>query len=198
MQLARFMSTTSRVRIYTRTGDKGTSSLYSGERRRKDDDIFEALGTADELNAHLGVSVAELGTKHVKLAAMLTECQSRLLDLGSCIATPPASSSEHRLARVALPIGLCEQLENWIDDMEEQLPPLKNFILPGGSRTSAALHVARTVCRRLERCLARIPPDYLDASVFPYVNRLSDFLFVAARMAAQIDGATETIYQKKT
>ena len=130
---------------------------------------------------------------------MLAELQSRLLDVGSNIATPPAESSEARLRRVAFSDSVVEQVEAWIDELDDPLPELKNFILPGGSRSSATLHVARTVARRLERCLWDMEEhdsDSVDGAVLRFANRLSDWLFVAARHVAHVEGAPEVVYKK--
>jgi ATP:cob(I)alamin adenosyltransferase len=128
-----------KVRIYTRTGDKGSSSLYNGQRRSKDDNIFEALGDVDELNANIGMAreyVLETLSTSGNLASLqslseqLAEIQSRLLDLGSAIATPLDSSSPEQLSRVAFPSEMSVTLERWIDEADDKLPPLRNFILP--------------------------------------------------------------------
>ncbi|EFC48056.1 predicted protein [Naegleria gruberi] len=183
------------MKIYTKTGDKGTTSLYSGERRTKDDLVFDALGSVDELNANLGLAYEhllqiklcdELGETDMNnielLKSSLTSVQSRLLDLGSCIATPiETTTSEDKINRVKFDNSNIEKVENWIDTLDGSLPPLKNFILPGGGLTASQLHVARTVC--LE-------------DVQKYLNRLSDFLFVAARYASKIEGKEEVVYKK--
>lgn len=124
-----------RVRVYTRTGDKGTSSLYTGERRAKDDAVFEALGDVDELNAHMGMA-RELASDSLhgsgveSLVSRLAQIQSRLLDAGSAIATPSDSGTPEQLARVVFPSEITRNLEQWIDEMDSELPPLRNFILP--------------------------------------------------------------------
>lgn len=133
-----------RVRVYTRTGDKGTSSLYTGERRAKDDAVFEALGDVDELNAHVGMA-RELATDSLRgsgvesLISRLAQIQSRLLDAGSAIATPPDSCTPEQLARVAFPGEITRSLEQWIDEMDSELPPLRNFILPVSRSVSSSL-----------------------------------------------------------
>ena len=188
----------SRIKVYTKTGDKGTSSLFSGERRAKDDIIFEALGQSDELNAYLGLCVVECKQNHQRLCEMLVELQSRLLDVGSNIATPESNASEGKLKRVALPEGMTDKVESWIDELDQELPPLKNFILPGGSRSSATLHVARTICRRMERTLWDMQKmgNDVDEEVLKFSNRLSDWCFVAARYACMKDGVQENVYKK--
>jgi ATP:cob(I)alamin adenosyltransferase len=126
-----------KIRVYTKTGDKGSSSLYTGERRPKDDDVFDALGDVDELNAHLGVAreclFAERPAQLGDLLEQLGEIQSRLLDAGSAIATPLSASTPAQQARVQLPDDSTARLEQWIDAMDAELPPLRNFILPVSS-----------------------------------------------------------------
>jgi cob(I)alamin adenosyltransferase len=159
--------------------------------------VFDALGASDELNAHLGLAHVEIAARHVRLGQMLTEVMSRVMDVGSSVATPPSSSSTSRLARVALPEDLSTQLESWIDELDEPLPPLRNFVLPGGCRGAAQLHVARTVCRRLERTLwALNEEDPVDETCLVFANRLSDFLFVAARFVSFSEGVQEIVYKK--
>ena len=148
-------------KIYTRTGDAGSSSLFNGERRSKDHEVFEALGDSDELNAAIGLARAHCetqsasGTSLHDIMTQLDTVQSRLLDVGSAVATPRSSSNEKQLARVRF----CDDgasvssLEQWMDTLDQELPPLKNFILPSGGLSASSLHVARAVCRRTERCL---------------------------------------------
>ena len=188
-------------KIYTKTGDKGSSSLFNGERRRKDDKVFVALGDSDELNALLGVACAHCevdgesgNARSAALVPHLNVVQSRLLDMGSAIATPLTQSSEKRLQRTAFDSGGdALQLEQWIDAFDAELPPLRNFILPGGGLPAASLHVARAVCRRAERSVVPLVLDGdCDVSAQIYLNRLSDYLFTAARYVA----THEVVYQK--
>lgn len=199
-ELTRHMSSTSKkkLRVYTRTGDKGKSSLYTGERRRKDDAVFSALGDTDELNSALGVAreyclVPELAV----LEGQLQQLQSRLLDAGSAIATPASSASADALTRASFGEEHATILEGWIDAMDDELPALRNFVLPSGGLAAAQLHMARTICRRAERSVSAL---VLDGEVQPatgiFLNRLSDFLFTAARFAAMKQGREETVYQK--
>jgi cob(I)alamin adenosyltransferase len=167
-------------RIYTRTGDKGTTGLASGERRKKHDLRVEAYGTVDETNACLGL--ARLHTEG-EVDAMLSRIQNELFDLGADLATP---ETEKPLPYEPLRIldAQVERLEREIDRLNEALSPLRSFVLPGGSPAAAALHLARTVCRRAERlvvALAEKPGEAVSPAAIKYLNRLSDFLFVASR-----------------
>jgi len=185
-----------RVKIYTKTGDGGTSSLYNGERRNKDDQVFEALGTIDELNSFVGL--ARTVCTEESLAAHLVSIQATLLDLGAHVATPRApTSSEARVARTEFGDHVTAELEAWIDALDAQLPPLRTFVLPSGGALSAHLHVCRSVTRRAERLLVPLARDAasVDGAAVRFINRLSDYFFVAARFACQNAGETETIYQ---
>lgn len=185
------------VRIYTRTGDKGMSSLYNGTRRPKYDEVFEALGHTDELNASLGLAQHYSLSDKNGLAEKLTEIQSRLLDAGSSIATPLDTSNEKQVTRTMFPEAEVDKLEAWIDECEAGLPPLKNFILPSGGLASCQLHIARTVARRAERHVMKlVEQEQCPAIVGRYLNRLSDFLFVAARVAAASANQPEIVYKK--
>lgn len=181
-------------KIYTKTGDKGSSALFTGERRSKSDDVFEALGTIDELSSHIGLAMASANPSKPYLEE-LQRIQCILQDIGSVVATPNSSARASHREKVTFSSRHTNELEEWIDQYSKQLPPLTNFILPGGSMTSANLHVARTVCRRAER---RVTPlvekEEIDSEAFRYLNRLSDYLFVLARYAAKLDKREETIY----
>ncbi|KAJ2591694.1 hypothetical protein H4R99_006659 [Coemansia sp. RSA 1722] len=184
------------IKVYTRTGDKGTSSLFTGERRTKDDAVFESLGTTDELSSTIGLAIAFIEETPAKqLVAQLETIQCLLQDVGSNVATPLNSKSQIKIKRTRFdPDGYhCKQLEEWIDEMSVGLPVHRSFILPSGGRAAAALHVARTVCRRAERTLVPLKDD-IDKETMMFVNRLSDYLFVAARWVAMKQGVTEKIY----
>ncbi|WP_159726266.1 cob(I)yrinic acid a,c-diamide adenosyltransferase [Methylosinus sp. Ce-a6] len=172
-------------KIYTRGGDAGATSLVGGERRRKDDLRVEAYGAVDETNAAIGL--ARLATAgDAALDAMLARIQNDLFDLGAELATPVepgATPPENSLAIVQSQV---DRLEREIDALNSSLAPLKSFVLPGGTPAAAHLHLARTVSRRAERvmvALANAPDESVGATALRYVNRLSDFLFVAARYA---------------
>lgn len=183
--------------IYTRTGDSGTTSLYNGERRPKTDLIFHALGNVDELNAALGISKEYCLQVQNGIDEKIIEIQSRLFDLGAAIATPINNSSEEKLKYTEFPAKHTKILESWIDQYDSNLPPLKNFILPSGGFSSTHLNMARAVCRRAERStVILLEEGLIDKEVSKYLNRLSDFLFVAARYSAFKEGKQETIWRK--
>ena len=168
-------------KIYTKSGDKGTSALYTGERLAKDSQVFQTLGAIDELNAHLGLAREYIG-KESKGMSQLEEIQARLIDVGSHVATPRSTQNEKKKAHTDFPSCHISDLECWIDEMDTKLPPLKNFILPSGGLAASQLHVARTVCRRAERELVPLfQDDLIGESTYIYINRLSDYLFMLAR-----------------
>ena len=172
------------MKIYTKTGDQGQTSLLSGMRVRKDDPRIEAYGEVDELNATLGLARAK-GGQQSPIDEILTRIQSDLFLIGAELATPESTDSKNpRVGSEEI-----SQLERDIDRLDEQLPGLKNFILPGGSELASVLHVARTVCRRAERKVIKLPASS-DArgNVVIYLNRLSDLLFVMARYVNHGEG----------
>lgn len=184
-------------KIYTKTGDKGTSALFSGERRPKDDLVFDALGTTDELSSHIGLAIALAEDSKHPYIAQLVRVQCILQDIGSCIATPASSSRDSHLRKVKFSARHTVELEEWIDEYSATLPALENFILPGGGQTVSQIHVCRAVCRRAERCVTPlVTGGECDVETQKYINRLSDFLFTIARVASSIDGKKETIYTR--
>ena len=193
------------MKIYTKTGDSGSSSLYNGERRRKTNRTFGALGDADECSSVIAIArefVADLPDhpKKEAIAHTLEWVQSRLLDAGSCIATPPTSSDTKR-QRTEFPEDHARYLEDRIDELDQELPALTMFILPSGGKAASHLHLARSVCRRAERSTVAVAMEEDDESlhsVMKYLNRLSDYLFTAARMCSVIAGRAETTYKKET
>src|SRR4051794_31878874 len=168
-------------RIYTRTGDQGTTALATGERRSKHDLRIEAFGTVDETNACLGL--ARLHTAGHEIDAMLGRIQNDLFDLGADLATPETGKPlPYEALRVTE--AQVERIEREIDELNEHLAPLRSFVLPGGTAAAAGLHLARTVCRRAERLVVELagePGEIVSAASLKYLNRLSDFLFVASR-----------------
>ncbi|CAG8467271.1 13946_t:CDS:2 [Cetraspora pellucida] len=192
--------------IYTRTGDKGcslckiprTSSLYNGERRPKNDDIFHSLGTVDELNSSIGIANYYCKKAGNGLDEKLIEIQCKLIEIGSNIATPRSSSNESKLSYTSFDDEIVTTLESWVDHYDSQLPPLKNFILPSGGECAVFLHQCRSICRRAERItVPLVEAGIADNAVGKYLNRLSDFFFVAARYAAMFENHTENIYQQR-
>lgn len=182
-------------KIYTKTGDKGQTSLWGGARVPKHHIRIESYGTVDELNSYIGVVRDHINDE--KLKTDLKEIQDRLFTLGSILATDPAKAD--KVKTPDLYEKDVEQLESWIDEMEEDLPELKNFILPGGHAAVSFAHVARTVSRRAERlavALNEIEP--ILEVVLHYLNRLSDYLFVLARKIAHLLGAEEVVWQART
>jgi cob(I)alamin adenosyltransferase len=175
-------------RIYTRTGDDGTTALGTGERRKKYDLRITCYGTVDETNAAIGL--ARLHTQggdaeadpDVDLDAMLARIQNDLFDLGADLCSP--HSTRPGRDRLSVTDAQVTRLENEIDRLNRDLAPLRSFVLPGGTAGAAALHLARTVCRRAERLMVELadrPGEEVSAAALKYVNRLSDFLFVASR-----------------
>lgn len=176
-------------RIYTRTGDDGSSGLSTGERRPKDDPRFEAIGSVDETNAAIGVARLHI-SEYPDLDLMLGAIQNDLFDLGADLATPesdkPPAFEPLRILAVQV-----ERLEKEIDYLNRGLAPLTTFVLPGGGAAAAYLHVARTICRRAERdavALTRKAGEKVNPEAVRYLNRLSDFLFVASRWANDLGG----------
>ncbi|MGB3866741.1 MAG: cob(I)yrinic acid a,c-diamide adenosyltransferase [Xanthobacteraceae bacterium] len=179
-------------RIYTRTGDDGSTALGSGERRAKYDLRVAAYGTADETNAVIGIVRLHLADAP-ELDAMLGRIQNDLFDLGADLAVPEREGKAERLRVAASQV---ERLEHDIDALNANLAPLTSFILPGGVAAAAYLHLARTVCRRAERTMVELagrPDEKVNPAVIRYMNRLSDFLFVAAR-AVNGNGAGDVLW----
>jgi len=168
------------VKIYTRTGDAGETSLFDGTRVSKADPRVAAYGHVDELNAVLGV--ARAAARDPWIDGCLDRIQIELFAVGAALADPTSRVSP-RISRARLDADATTRLERWIDEAEAELPPLTRFLVPGGSPGGAALHLARTVCRRAERDVVSLGADAVDATVVTYLNRLSDLLFVLARLA---------------
>jgi cob(I)alamin adenosyltransferase len=167
------------VRIYTKTGDEGITGLLGNRRVPKDDIRIEAYGTIDELNAVLGLIHAQ--EVDSATCTLVSELQNELFVVGSALADPDPKGRYHS----AIGPEHVQRLERWIDELESELPPLTCFILPGGSPAGAKLHLSRTVCRRAERLvvgLARQPGAAVPSTLIVYLNRLSDLLFVMARV----------------
>ncbi len=176
-------------RVYTKTGDKGSTGLIGGTRVPKDHIRIEAYGTVDELNSVLGVVTDQLGDKAIN--EWILEIQDRLFTVGSSLATDPEKAPKMKLP------DLHESDINWleqrIDEMDDQLPQMKSFILPGGHVAASHAHVARCVCRRAERLCVHMQSngEFVADEVLKYLNRLSDFLFVLARFIVHQNGGVE-------
>jgi cob(I)alamin adenosyltransferase len=171
-------------RIYTRTGDDGTTALGTGERRSKSDIRVEAYGTVDEANAAIGIARLFAVEEAPDVDAMLGRIQNDLFDLGADLCTPEGGRREITWTPLRIIGSQVERLEREIDAMNAELEPLKSFVLPGGTPAAAYLHLARTVCRRAERlmvALSETEDEILSAPALHYINRLSDHLFVASR-----------------
>ena len=186
-------------RVYTRRGDTGETGLAGGQRVPKDGPRIEAYGTVDELNAFLGAAratVNELSLAEPRvapLAAILLRVQHELFNLGSILATLPEDVHTKQARVTEADVA---RLETEMDRMNADLPPLRSFVLPGGSRLNAELHIGRTVCRRAERaCVALARTEQIPPEAVRYLNRLSDALFVWSRWASQVTGAPETLWE---
>lgn len=170
--------------VYTRTGDKGQTSLFNGERVSKDNSFVNALGVVDECNSAIGASLSFFPDSDAckTLKERLVIIQHALFDVGAALATPRTRATEKKLNMTRFDEHATEKLEQWIDEMDKELPELHAFILPGGHPSGAMLHLARTFCRTAERMIVPLnhEADVADC-VFTYMNRLSDFLFVASR-----------------
>lgn len=186
-------------RVYTRGGDSGETSLVGGQRLRKDDLRIEAYGTIDELNSFIGlarescIELAEQASALTELAGILRRVQHELFNAGSTLATLPGDLHPKQPRVTAAEV---RQLEREMDSMNEHLEPLRSFVLPGGSRLNAELHICRTVCRRAERiCVELAAREMLDGDIVRYLNRLSDALFVWSRWTSRQLGVAENLWE---
>lgn len=181
------------MKIYTKTGDTGDTGLYGGRRISKDAKRVEASGTIDELNACIGLAESQIEDEET--CSILGDIQNDLFDLGADLATP----REHPKAEgLRITSDLTVTLEQLIDRFQEILPPMTHFILPGGTKGAAALHLARTVCRRGERCVVSLAKtESVNPEILRYLNRLSDLLFVLARLVNHRCGIPEPIWRSR-
>jgi cob(I)alamin adenosyltransferase len=179
----------SAVKIYTKTGDRGETSLFDGTRVAKTDPRVAAYGDVDELQATLGVCLAN--DIYADLSSILVALQRDLFALGARLADPSHRIAP-RVSKIVIDEASVTRLEQWIDQLEATLPPLRHFILSGGTPAGAVLHFARAVCRRAERAVLALGHDAVEPVVLVYLNRLSDLLFVMARAANHRAGVTET------
>ncbi len=176
------------TKLYTKTGDDGTTGLGDGSRTTKDSSRIEAVGTVDELNSWIGLLIAELQSDE-PLIEPLTDIQHRLFDLGGELAVPGFQ---------LIKAEMVSELEILCDQLNEALPPLKEFILPGGSKSAGLCHMARAIARRAERIIVTLSKEEaVGDDLKQYINRLSDVLFVMARQLARRDGGEEVFWKSK-
>ena len=182
------------MKIYTKTGDKGATSLVGGSRVSKDDPRLNAYGDVDELNSWIGY-ILSVGVPELQTFNFMTWLQSRLFDVGCLLATPAEKGTEISESKFR---NAVIHLEDEIDRLYDALPPQTTFILPGGAPSAAALHIARTVCRRAERAIVALPEGTypLQELVTTFMNRLSDYLFAVARYVNYITGTPELPWEK--
>ena len=186
------------MKIYTKTGDKGTTSLFGGRRVEKNSVRIRAYGDIDELNSQVGMVIAKM--PGVDLSRKLLRVQSELFVLGTDLATPQEVSAKGRSASGGkvprVKKSFITRLEKEIDDWQKKLPEIRNFILPGGSEVGARLHLARAIARRAERAIVDLSSvEKINRNAPVYINRLSDWFFVLARYVNKLDNATETIWK---
>lgn len=199
------------MKVYTRTGDKGETSLFNGTRVPKNHALVDAYGTVDECNAAIGLATSHLATPpyplsdtesdRQKLLSRLQLVQHYLFDLGAHLATPRTTSPSAKLSRTQFSSNAAAELEIWIDEMDTKLEPLTTFVLPGGHPSAAALHLARTIARRAERAVTPLraqQQSQMDSSAYCFINRLSDFLFVSSRFANLIMGSQDVKWRQIT
>ena len=190
--------------IYTKTGDGGDTALFGGGRVPKNDRRVEAYGAVDELNSFVGLALTSLADADADADALagvrrgLLLIQNDLFALGANLATPEGDDSRPRPQTPDVPVARVEVMEEWIDQATEELPELRQFVLPGGTEAAAMLHVCRSVCRRAERSVVALGrEETLDPGIVPYLNRLSDLLFVWARLENLRAGQADVPWSKE-
>lgn len=172
------------MKIYTKTGDQGETSLFTGERVPKNNPLIDALGTIDECNSAIGVALSQLPEqdKFNETREQLILIQHALFDLGAALATPRTKASKAKINKTRFDQEAIDLIEKWIDEKDHELPKLKTFILPGGHQAGASLHLARSICRRAERIITPLNNEHdVSDRVIIYLNRLSDYLFITSR-----------------
>lgn len=183
------------MKIYTKTGDDGDTGLFGGGRVPKSHPRVDAYGTVDELNSFVGLAVEAVADGTVRQG--LEAIQHDLFALGAILATAPADGSRPEPRTPDVPVGRIAEMEAWIDDATSELEELRDFILPGGTRGAALLHVCRTVCRRAERAVVGLAEsERVEDGVVPYLNRLSDLFFVWARLENHRGGEPDLLWTK--
>ena len=181
------------MKIYTKFGDSGETALYGGTRLGKDEPRIEAIGTVDELNAYIGY--AQTLVQDADLSELMARVQNHLFDVGADLATP---ATHAKAAEFRIPADFTTEMEDAIDTLSAELPPLTNFILPGGCTAGAILHIARVVCRRSERCVVRLAREAeVNPEIIRSLNRLSDLLFVLARTVNFREQTPEPIWKSQ-
>lgn len=181
--------------LYTRTGDCGTTSLVGGERVKKNSLRLEAYGTLDELSSNLGLLISDPACV-AEVGEELRQVQNELFNIGSYLATAVPDGEETPCASLVDGEKI-QRIEGWIDAIDEQTPKIRAFVLPGGSEAASRAHVCRVVCRRAERRILDLAEaEYVDPAVIRYVNRLSDYLFIAARYLNFMQGMEEIVWKK--
>jgi len=187
------------MKLYTRSGDDGTTGLFGGERVQKDHPRVEAYGTVDELNACIGLAAAACDVRnqlHDRFLHILIAIQSHLFDIGADLATPKGSRHESKIVRLS-ELQITE-IERWIDEVDSGNTPMSNFVLPGGAELASRLHLARTVCRRAERLIVHINhSEPVNPQAIIYINRISDLLFAMARRANKGAGVPDVPWKKQ-
>jgi cob(I)alamin adenosyltransferase len=184
------------MRIYTKTGDKGETGLFGGERVSKSSLRINAYGTIDELNAYIGLSVTEVNDKNVKRD--LQKIQDQLFTVGTDLATPDNDKTE-KLNVDRTPAGYFEEIESLIDQYDSKLEELKNFIIPGGSKSAALLHICRTICRRAEREVVALNEMVkIENNIIIFLNRLSDLFFVLSRFENKVSNHPDIIWNPRS
>lgn len=180
------------MKIYTKTGDKGETSLFGGERVQKNNQRINAYGTVDELNAFIGLALTE--TKSDEVRNVLIDLQNKLFVVGSDLATPETEKNK-KLKISRTNEDFIKKAESDIDNFTEKLDELRNFILPGGSKSSAMLHVCRTICRRAEREIVALKSsEIVNQNIIVFLNRISDLLFVLSRYENKVSNYPDTIW----
>lgn len=179
------------MKLYTRSGDDGTTGLFSGARVSKDHPRIEAYGTVDEFNACLGMALSSIGdSKADFIRPMLESIQHRLFEIGADLATPRGSAQENKITRIS--DHQVSEVEAWIDEVDTKNDELRCFIMPGGVELAARLHLARTVCRRAERLMVALShSEPVGDAMMRYMNRVSDLLFAMARISNKIHGVQD-------
>ncbi len=184
------------MKLYTKSGDDGTTGLFSGARVSKDHPRIESYGTIDEFNATLGMCSATCkadNALHRRLLDIFGSLQSRMFDIGADLATPEGANNESKIQRIGE--EHVQEVEKWIDEIDGANTPLTAFVMPGGTELASRLHLARTICRRAERQMIHLShTEPVGSSLIMYVNRVSDFLFAAARLVNKNSGVEDVLW----